>query len=77
MFQTSAPDKKQKPLEIRKYSFVTPGWSNQTELKRDRGWEEWATVYHVEHFTLQLMWEFKWDLYFGILSVPVPVPLPH
>ena len=28
-------------------------------------------------FTLQLMWELKWVLYFGILSVPVPVLFPH
>ena len=32
---------------------------------------------YVEHFTLQLMWELKWGLYFGIVSVLVPVPLPH
>ena len=38
------------------------------QLKQDRNrdqnwdWEEWVTVYHVEHFTLQLMWELKWDL---------------
>ena len=28
----------------------------------DRDREEWVTVYYVEHFTLQLMWELKQDL---------------
>ena len=27
-------------------------------------------------FTLQLMWELKWVLYFGIVLVPVPIQVP-
>ena len=53
--------------------------SNQTVLKWDQDLEEWVTVYHVEHITLQLrtMLELKWDLYFGIVSLTVPFPFPH
>ena len=27
-------------------------------------------------FTVQVIWELKWDLYFGIVSVLVPGPFP-
>ena len=36
-------------------------WFIQTELKQGQDREEWLTVYYVEHFTLQLIWELKWD----------------
>ena len=50
-------------------------WSNQTELKKNQDWEEWVTVYYVEHFTLHLMWELKRDLLWHCVS-PTPDPIP-
>ena len=45
--------------------FTSSLWLIQTELKRDQDRKGWLTVYYTEHFTLQLMWELKWDRKFN------------
>ena len=52
-------------------------WSIQTELKWDRDRVRMGHCILCRTFTLPLMWDRDLYLYFGIVSVLVPVPFPH
>ena len=42
----------------------------------DRDKEEWVTVYDVENFSLQLMWELKMIPILWHCVSPGPIPIP-
>ena len=64
-------------MGLLKLDKLCPLWLIQTELERDRDQEKMGCTILCLAFTLQLMWELKWDLYLCIVSVLVPVPVPH
>ena len=46
--------------------------SDRTYVGKGPG-PEWVTVYYVKPSHCKIMWDLKRVLYFGIVSVPVPV----